>query len=146
MPTTTRLVAAVLMAALGWGVAWLAAPYLPAGKPVGMFAPVSAGFGALVGWAWTGRKIEAGAGRPFGIGFVGAALMLFWVLFIFSGYEMLRRSSNLRYDGPVAALQDMVAVALAYLPIVGQPEVLGALALGGLAIGAVAGWVARRFR
>lgn len=146
MPTTTRLVAAVLLAALGWGAAWLAIPYLPEGKPAGMFAPISAGVGALVGWIWTGRKIEAGTGRPLGLGFVGAVLLLFWVLFIFSGYEMLRRSSNLRYDGPVEAVQDMVAVALDYLRTMGQPEVLGALALGGLAVGVVSGWVARRFR
>lgn len=146
MPTTTRLVAALLMAALGWGVALLAIPYLPEGKPPGMFAPVSAAFGALVGWTWTGPKVEARVGRPLGLGFVGAVLLLLYVLVAFSGYEMLNRSSKLRYGGPVEALQDMVAVGIDYLRTMGQPEVLGALALGGLVAGAISGWVARRFR
>jgi hypothetical protein len=146
MPTTTRLVAALLMAALGWVVSQLAIPYLPEGKAVGQFGPVSALIGLLVGWLWTGSKVEARTGRPMGLGFIGSVLLLFWVLFAFSGYEMLQRSTNLRYGGPVEAVQDMVAIAIAYLRDVGQIDVMGVLAAGGIVIGAISGWVARRYR
>lgn len=146
MPTTTRLVAAALMAALGWFVAVLTVPYLPEGQPVGLFAPIAAVTGAFVGWLWTGRKIETGGGRPIGIGFAGSLLLLFWVLFIFSGYEMLRRATRVHYDGPVEAIQDVFAIGIDYMRDVGRPDVLGALALGGIVIGVISGWVARRFR
>lgn len=147
MPTTTRLVAAILTAALGWGAGFLSIPYMPEGQQLGLFLPISAGFGALIGWFWTGKKIELGLGKPLGLGFIGSVLLVFWVLMAFSLTEMLRRSSHVRYDGPVEALQDMITVAIEYFrDLVLQPDVLGVLVVGGLLIGAICGWVSRRFR
>ncbi|GKY89822.1 hypothetical protein STA1M1_36910 [Sinisalibacter aestuarii] len=146
MPTTARLVAAVLMAALGWGVATLATAYLPEGQPVGLFAPVMALWGVIVGWIWTGRKIQEGSGKPLGVGLVGAALLVFWVLLSFAGFEMVRRATRVRYGGPVEALEDMMKIAMEYVRDQMQPDVIGALVIGGALAGVLTAWVARRFR
>jgi hypothetical protein len=146
MPTTARLVAAVLMAALGWGISVLSVSYLPDGQPVGLFAPISAAWGAVVGWTWTGGKIQNGSGRPVGIGLAGVAILVFWVSLSFSLYEMVRQAVRVRYDGPVEALEDMFKIAIDYLRDQAQPDIILALLVGGVVIGFITGWTARRFR
>lgn len=146
MPTTSRLVAAVLMAILAWIVAQIALTYVLENKPVGLFAPISALFGLLVGWFWVGRQIEKGTGSGVSLGFVGAVLVLFWVVLTFSGYEMLLRATRLRYDGPIEALEDMIAIAFDYLIAQAHIEVMGVLGAGGIVVGAIVQWVSRRYR
>lgn len=147
MPTMARLVAAILMAALGWGAAALAVRYAPDGVPTGLVAPVSALWGLVLGWVWTGGRLQAGAGKPLGYGFMGAVLLVFWVVLSFALVEMIQRALHIRYHGePMAALEDMMAISIDYLRLVAHGDVLAVLALGGLAIGAITGWAARRFR
>ncbi len=146
MPTTARLVAAVLLAALGWFAADLFKPLLPEGRPVGLFSPISAGFGLLVGWTYTGRRADAGHGGGLALGLTSALLLTFWVLLTFSGYDMLQKSLRKAYDGPVEALQDMFAIGVDYARLaVTSPEVVGALVVGGLFIGWLTWQVARRW-
>lgn len=146
MPTTSRLVAALFMAGLAWIVARNGLAYVPEGKPVGLFAPISAAIGAIIGWFWTGRQIEKGAGSGVNIGFVGAVIVLFWVVVVFSGYEMLQRALRLRYHGPMEGLEDMIRIALDYLRDQARLDVMGLLGLGGVVVGVIVQWVARRFR
>ena len=145
MPTTARLVAALFFAALGWFGADQVKPLLSPGTPTGLFGPVSAGFGLLVGWFFTGKRVGSGEGNRLGIGLTGAFLLAFWVLFTFSGYKMLQNSMRKYYDGPVEALQDMFSIAVDYIFIAAAPEVIATLVLGGLIGGWLAGWVARRW-
>lgn len=147
MPTTARLVAAVLMAILGWVAASMAVQYAPDGVPTGVVAPVSAAWGVLIGWVWTGGRLQAGQGKAVGYGFMGAVLMVFWVVLSFSLLQMLGRAVRVRYHGdPVAAVQDMMAISVDYLRLLAHADVLGVLAVGGILIGAITGWAARRFR
>lgn len=146
MPTTARLVAAVLLALLGYAVAELAKAYIKEEVPVGLFSPVSAGFGLLVGWSFTGRRLDAGTGKAVGIGLASAFLLVFWVSLAFSLYEMVRRSMRRAYDGPVEALQGMVEIAIENLKTVAQADVIVALVVGGLVAGAITEWAARRYR
>lgn len=146
MPTSARLVGAILLAALGWLGAELVKPYLPEAQPVGWFSPVAAAVGVVVGWSFTGRRLDAGNGTAMGIGLTSAALLALAVVLGFSGYEMVRRSLRVAYDGPVEALQDLVDIALAHLAVAAQPDVALALVAGGLLVGAITQWVARRFR
>ena len=146
MPTAAKLVAALLLAALGWFAADLVKPYLVEGRPVGLFSPVAAGLGLAVGWAFTGRRLERRTGGAVGIGLASAALLVFWVTVAFSGYEMIMRSTQRRYHGPVDALQGMVELGLDDLRRAAQPDVIIALVVGGLVVGAVTHWVSRRFR
>lgn len=146
MPTSTRLVAALLMAALGWAAAILALRYLPQGQAEMRIAGWSAGIGALVGWFWTGVRVERGRQSAVGAGFVGAVLLVLWDLVAFSGNQMLERAVKVQYDGPVDAMQGWVWLILENAGDMAKVDVLLLLAVGGVLIGAVSGWVSRRFR
>jgi len=145
MPTASKLAAALLFAALGWFSADLVKPLLPEGTKVGLFSPVSAGFGVLIGWAFVGRRIGAGLGGALGIGLTGSVLLVFWVVLAFAGYEMFIQSMRLRYDGPVEAIQAMFELGVGYLVFVAAPTVIATLILGGLGAGWLTGQVARRW-
>ncbi|MCI2398524.1 TrgA family protein [Aliiroseovarius subalbicans] len=145
MPTAPKLVAAVFFAALGWFCADLVKPLLPDGTQIGLFSPISAGFGLLVGWVFTGKRLGLGQGTPIGIGFSSSILMVLWVLLCFSGYEMLRLALRKSYDGPVEAIQGMFQIGVDYLLLAATVEVAGALVLGGVLGGVLTGWAARRW-
>ena len=145
MPTTARLVAALIFAALGWLCADLYKPLVADNTPVGLFSPISAGFGLLVGWFFAGARLERGLGSGPGIGLTASALLVFWVLLTFSGYKMVLNSMRKFYDGPVEALQAMFGIAVDYARLAVTPEVIGALVVGGLVGGVITEWVARRW-
>lgn len=146
MPTTARLVAALLLAALGWFTADLVKPYLPEAQPVGLFSPISALVGLGVGWIFTGKKLHGGEGSAVGIGLSSALLLVFWVAFIFSGYEMLQKALRKSYDGPTDAAVDTFAIILDQLKTAAQPDVIAAIVVGGVVAGALTRWTAARFR
>lgn len=145
MPTAARLTAAVLLAALGWFVAGLIVPYLTEGRQVTYFAYTAAGVGALVGWFFAGRKFDRAAGTAGGIGFASASLLVFWTGTLTSLYEMVQRSTRLAYDGPVEALQGMVEIFIKDIRDAAQVDVIIALLIGGMAVGTITNWVARRY-
>ncbi len=140
MPTAAKLVAALLFAALGWVVSDLVKPLLDEGAKAGLFSPVSAVFGFLVGWFFVGLRIGSGHGGHFGVGVAGSGLLVFWVTLGFSGYEMYNRSLRMTYDGPVEALQSMFEIAGEYLWMAAVPGVILALILGGM----FGGWLTKR--
>jgi len=146
MPTTTRLVAALLMAVLGWAAAMLALRYLPQGQTEMKVAAYSAGIGALVGWFWTGARVESGRQSAVGAGFVGSVILVLWDLIAFAGNQMLERAVKVQYDGPVDAIQGWISLALENARDMAKVDVLLLLAVGGVLIGGLSGWVSRRFR
>ena len=146
MPTTARLVGAVLLAALGALAAYLVKPYLPDGTPAVYLLPVSAGMGAILGWVFTGRHLDRGKGNGIAVGLGSAALLTFWVFLLFSGQEMIDRSMRLSYGGPTEALQDVFNIAIDFAKDVMKTDVVATLVIGGVIVGVVTGWVGRRFR
>ncbi len=146
MPTAAKLISALVMALLGWGVAHLVVPHLPPETRIGWFREISAGLGLLVGWRFLGRRAGGGWNLAPGYGLGAAAILVFWMLLVFSGYEMLRRAMRKAYGGdPVAALKDMVQIAMDDAVYLQPFEVWGALVLGGLAAGLIAEAAARRW-
>lgn len=145
MPTAAKLMAAICLAALGWLVADLIKPLLPEGTQVGLFSPISAAWGAIVGWQFTGKRLGDRTGTAMGIGMGSVFLLGFWVLLSFSGYEMIRLSMRNRYDGPVEALQNMFQIAVDYLWDAASLEVIGALLIGGLITGVLTAFAAKRW-
>lgn len=146
MPTSSRLAGAVLLAALGAFAAYLASTHVPAGEPTGLLVPVSAVVGLFVGWLFTGRHLDRGKGKAVSVGLGSVALLTFWVFLLFSGQAMIERSTHLSYDGPVAALQDVFAIALTFAQKVMKLDVILTLVVGGAVVGAITGWVGRHYR
>jgi hypothetical protein len=152
MPTTARLVAAILMAALGYFLAELVKPYLPPAQPVGLFAPLSALVGLVIGWVHTGKHLQMAITNrsdhvpAAGLGIIGVVLVILTVTLLFSLYEMNHRSTRLHYDGPTEAVLDAIDIGIGYLKLAAQMDVIIAALVGGVAVGMITAWVARQFR
>ena len=143
-PTAPKLIAATLYAALAWGVSTLVVPHLPTGTPTWWFAPANAAIGALIGWRLMGRLIGRGYVSALGMGFTTGIVVVFWALLLWSGREMLDRAVNLRYRGPVEALEAMIDLALRYLSFLWTPDVLLAMGVGAAVCGCIVEWASRR--
>ena len=147
MPTSARLAGAILMAAVGFVAAWLAKSHLPDGEPGDLLIPVGAGVGLLVGWVFTGRHLDRGAGQPAAIGIGSAALLTFWVALVFSVEEMIDRSTRNSYSGsPTRAVQDVFNIVVDYAREVLQIDVVVVLLLGGLIAASITAFVGWFFR
>jgi hypothetical protein len=144
MPTASKLVSAVVFAALAYLVADLYVPGM-AGSPVVGFLREGCGLiGMLCGWMVMGRLVGKGMRAAAGSGFRTSATILFWCLLGFSIYEMVKNSTKKIYDGPMEAVLAIFDIMVKYARFAVTPEVLGTLAVGGILGGMLAEWVSRR--
>lgn len=144
MPTAPKLIAAALFAALAWFVSDLVKPLLPEGTQVGLLSPVNAAFGAFFGWRIMGRRAGVSMRGSLGLGLTTGVAIVFWSLLFWCAYLMVVRSTRLRYDGPMEALQDMIALMLENGVLIATPAIVGSLVIGGLVFGWLTEQVARR--
>ena len=145
MPTAPKLIAALLFGALAYFVSDLVKPLLPAGTQFGVFGPLNAAVGALMGWRISGARAGFSMRASLGYGLTTAAITVFWCLFIWAGYLMVEASMRLRYDGPLEALQDMAAMMIDFARTMATGPVLGSLFVGALFFGWLTEQVARRY-
>lgn len=124
MPTGGKLIGAIVFALLAYFISDLIKPLLPEGTATGLFSPVNAIIGLVMGWRIMGRAAGDSYRQAFGYGFTTIAAIVFWCLLTWSGYEMIKRSMRLYYDGPIEALQDMASLALEYARLIAVQEVL----------------------
>ncbi len=80
-----------------------------------------------------------------GYGLTSMAAAVFWCLFIFAGEEMIERSLDVRYHGPIQAIGDMIRLFLDYARLMAQPDVLIWLVVGALFAGTVTELSARKW-
>ncbi len=147
MPTAARLVAALAFAVVAFAAARAYVPLLPEGTQVRLFAPVAALIGAATGWWVMGPLAGRGWGAAIGFGMRSAATAVFWAALLFSGREMILRSINRRYGGPMEAVVGTFDIALDYVRLlVSDPRVPAVLVLGGALGGLMAEVAARRWR
>lgn len=145
MPTAAKLIAAIGFAILGYLAAELVKPHMPAGTQFGIFSFVCAAIGLLCGWLVMGGLVGEGWVRASGYGIRVSATLVFWAILLFSIYEMVRRATKLRYDGPMEAIVAVFGIGLEYGRVLLSPDVLGALLIGGALIGIVSEWATRRW-
>lgn len=145
MPTAPKLIAALLFAALAFFVSELVKPLLPEGTQFGLFSPVNAAVGALMGWRISGARAGLSMQASLGYGLTTAAITVFWCLFLWSGYLMVDGSTRLRYSGPIEALQDMGLMMIEFARTMGTGQVIGSLVVGALVFGWLTEHVARRY-
>lgn len=146
MPTAAKLFALIGFAAMGFFATEIYKPLLPEGTQMGMFTPVNVIVAALCGWFVTGRLAGKGYYAAAGAGVRTAAVALFYVLLIWSGWEMLQRSMDLYYDGPAEALQEMMGLLAEYVMLgLTDPQVGIALLIGGILAAFLSEWAARQW-
>lgn len=146
MPTFARLVAALLLAGLGFGVAQLVPPYFPEGMALGMVAPVAAGAGLLVGWAFLGRRLGRHSGAAVSLGLTASISQTLLTLLVFAGDKVLERALRRTYENITDAVVGLFEAGVEYGEKLAQPDIIVAILLGGVIAGAITSWVARRTR
>lgn len=143
-PTAAKMTAALLFAALAWWISDLAKPNMPDGTPVGLLSPVNAAFGFLMGWRISGRNAGRGYVNALGYGWTAAACIVLWALAFWAGWEMLDRSINLFYEGPVEAIEAAVALMVDYAAYLSSLSVMLSMLIGAGFCALVVEWVAAR--
>jgi hypothetical protein len=146
MPTSAKLAAAVLFAALAWWVSQLTRPLFPEGTDLGLFAEYNAAIGAVIGWRLAGAKAGTTWPNAVAYGLTASAGMVTMALLLYSTMLMLSQSTRKVYEGPVEALVDVVRIMVENLHFVSTPEILATLAVGGVLGGLATEWVARNYQ
>lgn len=147
MPTAGKLIAAITFAALAYFISDLVKPLLEdtEGSRVGNLSPVNAFIGLLMGWTILGRGAGKTYRQAFGYGLTTLAATTFWILVFWSGYKMVLRSMDLRYDGPMEALQQMAQLAIDYAKLISAQEIVIPAVVGALFISWLTEFFARRW-
>lgn len=139
MPTAAKLIAGLMLAALGW---WLAQykvpPLLEEGVNIGNMPLVVLVVGLIVGWRIVGANSGDGYLIALTQGITGPALLFLLSVTTISGWQALEFSLRRRYHGPVDAFEGTIDLAVANTAVAGVPSVLIPLFVGGLLIALLA--------
>lgn len=146
MPTAAKVVAGLILAIVGYMASEQIKPLMPEGTDFGVFSPLNAVLGFLVGWRVIGNRVGRGYVNAINVGFTGAAVLVFWGLFIQSCNEMFSLAMKHRYDGPFEALAAIFEIMIEYGAVMLDQKVLTTLIVGGIFAGIVAEFSARRWR
>lgn len=151
MPTAAKLVAALVMAGLAYGVSYLWVVHanpggLDAAFRIGWFKEINAALGFWLGWRILGR----GAGETLWLSvtsalLTGAALVVA-ALLTHSFVAMIKEALGSRYSSPEQAVEAVMGFVVRFFVQSMQPEVWGALALGTVAAGGLTHVAARTWR
>ncbi|MFW2541612.1 TrgA family protein [Primorskyibacter sp. 2E107] len=146
MPTAAKLVAALCLAALGFGVSELIKTLMPASTAFGSFSFINAGLGLVVGWIVVGNRAGRGQAAAVGNGITGVVSLVFWGLFIQAVNEMVKKAMQHHYDGPVEAFVAVFQIMVDFGAMLLDPKVLLALLCGALVTGYFSEVAAGRWR
>ncbi len=145
MPTAAKLIAAVAFAALAALCARIYIPALPAGTQTDWLLEIAGLIGLICGWRIMGNMRGRKYSEAMSAGVRTSVTVVFWALLGASIYVMIRRSTKMIYDGPMDAVLDVFNQMLIYGKLMGTPEFIGAVLIGGLAGGLVTEFAGRRW-
>jgi len=145
MPTAARLVAAVLLAILGWALSDFVRPLMPEGTDFGWFNFVNAFIGLWVGWSVMGRRAGRGFVPGINNGLTGTAVLIIWALGVHSSYEMFRLAMRNRYDGPMEAITAIFLIASEFGIMIATVPVIGVAVIGSVIVGCATEYASKRW-
>ena len=146
MPTAAKFVGAICFAIFGYVTALAVIPVLPEGFQIGRMREVSAFIGLLNGWFIMGRLTGKGYRAGIGSGVRTAITIVIWALIVFAIYEMVLRSTKLRYDGPMEAVTAAFGLMLDYGKLMLTKEIIATIVIAGGIGGAITEWAGRRWK
>lgn len=145
MPTASKLVAAVLFAALAYYTSDLLKPLLPEGTPAKWLSESNALIGLLCGWKIMGPRGREGLVTGLGIGLTTTVAMTLSAIFIHASIEMVKLSLRKTYDGPVEAVAAVFEICFEHIILISDPTIIGTLIVGGLFCGWLTHWTGQRW-
>ncbi len=145
MPTGAKLIGAIAFAALAYFLTDLVKPLLPEGTQVGLFSPLNALIGGILGWTIMGRGAGVTYRQSFGYGLTTLGATVFWCIGLWAFHKMLVRSTQMFFDGPVHALQEMAQYFLDYAKLIATQEVIWPAIVGAVFMSWLVEFFARRW-
>lgn len=145
MPTAGRLAGAIAFAAFGYYLYTLLSPLFEEGQEPQYFLKLCVGVGVWAGWVICGKRASDGYKAGIGTGFTAVAAMAFWIVFLMSFADMIKKSMRKLYDGPMEALVDVFSLMLDAGAVFATADVGIALAIGGFVCGFFTSFIGKRF-
>ncbi|PJF10520.1 TrgA family protein [Pseudorhodobacter sp. MZDSW-24AT] len=147
MPTAAKLVAAFAFALVSAIAVHVYAQSLSEAQPLETLYLVSIAVGVLCGWRIMGgaAKRARGGVEAMATGVRTTLTIVVSVVLIFACADMLDRAMRGRYKTPLDAFLGVFEQALALLPSLARPDLVGVLLLGGLVSGAITYAAGRRW-
>lgn len=146
MPDAAKLVAALGLAILGFIVSGMIMPLFEEETNFGWFVWINVVLGALCGWMIIGRRAGRGITSAINVGLTGAAMMVFWGLFVQACNEMVRVAMKNRYDGPFEALIAVFEIGSEWALLMSTVPIWATLAIGGIITGLLTEYAWRTWR
>ena len=144
MPTAARLTAAIMFGALSLAFAYMASPYFPEAREPYYWYPLCGALGVVCGWVISGTRAGRGYVAGVGNGITSTIAIIFWIYFLMSFADMIKKSLRKSYDGPIEALINVFQIMLDWLALFAVPQLGILLAAGALVGGLVTEFVGRR--
>lgn len=145
MPTSAKLISAIILAVFGYMIAEATRPYLPEGMPTKWLIPVSTLVPAACAWKVVGRLAGRGYNVSISMGIYAVFVALFFCLVTFAIAEMLKRSIRLQYEGPMEAIVEMFGIVLEYGVLLVNPMPAMYLAICAIIVGPIAEFAHRKW-
>ncbi|MFY0691802.1 MAG: TrgA family protein [Paracoccaceae bacterium] len=146
MPTSAKLVAALIMALTGFLTAEAVRAHLPEAMPAKQLVLWSVLIPVVCGWRVTGRVIRrVGYFHAINQGYYVVAVSVFFTIFAFAAAEMIEQSTRRLYDGPTDALVGMFGIAVEMGALLINPGPLLTLIVGGFLCGLLSKWADRKW-
>jgi len=133
MPTFARLTGAICFGLLAVYFAYSASPYFPEAKQPYFWFPLNAAVGVVCGWIIAGARPGRGYLTGIGAGITTGFAVIFWVFFLMSFYDMIKKSLRKSYDGPIEAVINVFQLMVDWLQVFAVAD-LGLLMLIGSAV------------
>lgn len=144
MPTAARLTAAIAFAIVGYFIFLTMIPEYGEDVVPRLLLPLCLVTGVVFGWKLCGTLAytpSAGVGT----GLTAVVAQVVFILGALALAKMLERSLRKRYDGPVEALIDMLALAFDDVLRFGTPQMGMVILVGGVVGGFVSGVMGKKF-
>jgi len=145
MPTSARLVAAILFAVVAWFTSELIKLLLPPETNFGWFTQANTVLGFLIGWVFVDKRAGYTYSGALGYGLTGGVLLIIWGLFMHSFWEMIERSLRKQYEGPVEAVMSVFELMFENALVLINPAVIATLLVGSMGAAILVEWIGRRF-
>lgn len=145
MPTAAKMIAAIILAIIGYMTAEATRPLLPDGMATGWLNRVVIVIPAICGWRVIGRMVGRGYNVAFSMGLYAVTVSVFFVLLTFAIAEMLSRSMRKLYDGPMEAIVRMFEIFVEYGSYLLSPMPILYLLVGAALVGPIAEYAHRKW-
>ena len=145
MPTAGKLAGAIFFAALAYMLSLMAFRQSGLSQVPDMFFVICSLIGAGCGWRVMGSRAAAPARDAPSSGVLTVVFTVVLALLFFATREMLIRSMNHIYRGPIEGLIGVFDIAGDYLMLLATPAFGATMVVGGIACGVLSGVIGRRW-